>query len=154
MPQFVLSESVFCESSSDEDDFAINSCSDSPVSWSPKSTENDQQPGKITNNEKAARKVTFWRLPTSSFQTPLTPPSSMLTRGLRRLTVNNSQATMRLSENYKKREWDSQGWSELSHCKQYERYLKCNKHMIGPAEEEASKRFEHGGDGGQQRYVW
>lgn len=56
--------------------------------------------------------------------------------------------------NYKKREWDPEGWSELSHCKQYERHLKCNKHMIGPAEEEASKRFEHGGDEEQRRYGW
>lgn len=150
MPQLVLSG----ESSSGEDDFAVYSNSDSPAIWSPKLTRIDQQPGMMTDNEKVARKVTFCRLPTSSFQTPPTPPSSMLTRALRRLTVNNSQASMKSAENYRKREWDPQGWSELSHCQQYERYLKCNKHMIGPAEEEASKRFEHGGDEEQRRYGW
>lgn len=109
MPQLVLSG----ESSSGEDDFAVYSNSDSPAIWSPKLTRIDQQPGMMTDNEKVARKVTFCRLPTSSFQTPPTPPSSMLTRALRRLTVNNSQASMKSAENYRKREWDPQGWSEL-----------------------------------------
>lgn len=151
MPQHVLSAN---ESSSGEDDFAIMSYSVSPGSWSLKLTRIDQRPGKTTDNEKDARKITFCRLPTSSFQSPPTPPSSMLTRALRRLTVNNSQASMKWAENYRKREWDSQGWSELSHCQQYEQHRKRNKHMIGPAEEEASKRFEHGGDEELRRYAW
>lgn len=154
MPQIVLSENAFCESSSGENDFAVYSCSDSPGIWSPKLTRIDQQPGKMTDNEKDARRVTFYRRPTSSFKNPPSPPSSMLTRALRRLTVNNSQAIMISAENYRKREWDSQGWSELSHCQQYERYLKSKKYMIGPAEEEASKRFKHGGDEEQRRYGW
>lgn len=154
MPQFVPSESFFCESSSSEDDFAIRSDSDNSYSWSPKLKKNEQQPGKMAINDKAARKITFCRLPTSSFQTSPTPHFSMLTRGLKRFTVNNSQAGMRSAANYKKREWDPQGWSELSHCQQYERHLKCNMHMIGPAEEAASKRFEHGGDEENRRYGW
>lgn len=154
MPQFVLYESVLSDPSSGEDDFAIESESDSPVSWSPKLTKNDQQPRKMANNEKPVRRITFCRLPTSSSQTSPTPPSSMLTRGLRQLAVNNSQASMKSAENYRKREWNPQGWSELSHCQQYERYLKYSKHMIGPAEEEASKRFEYGGDEEKRRYWW
>lgn len=153
MPKFVLPESIFCESSSGEDDFAIESDSDSPYSWSPKLTKKDQQPGKMANNEKATRKITFCRLTTSSIQTP-NSPSSMLTRGLRRLPVSDSQAGMKSAVDYKKREWDLQGWRELSYCQQYERYLKCNKHMVGPAEEEASKSFEHGGDEEKRRYGW
>lgn len=154
MSQLVLSANASSESSSGEDDFAIMSYSVSPGGWPPKLTKIDQQPGKMTNNEKAARKVTFCRLPTSSFQSPPTPPSSMLTRAFKRLTVNNSQACMKWAGDYRKREWDPQGWSELNHCQQYERHLKCNKHMIGPAEEGASKRFEHGGDEELRRYGW
>ena len=112
------------------------------------------KPGKKADNETDARQIIFYRLPTSSFQTPPITTSSMLTRGLRRYPLNISQAGMKSAEHYKTREWDLQGWLELRHCQQYELGLKVNKHMTGSAEEDASKSFEHGGYEEKRRHGW
>lgn len=151
-PPFLISDSFFCESSGD-DDFAIESDSDGSDSWSPKVNE-DHKPGKKAENETDARQIIFYRLPTSSFQTPPIPTSSMLTRGLRRYPLNISEAGMKSAEHYKKREWDLRGWLELRHYQQYELSLKVSKHMTGPAEEDASKSFEHGGYEKKRRHGW
>lgn len=155
-PRFLISDSFFCESSSD-DDFAIESDSDGSDSWSPKANcmmKEDHKPGKKAENETDARQIIFYRLPTSSFQTPPIPTSSMLTRGLRRYPLNISEAGMKSAEHYKKREWDLRGWLELRHYQQYELSLKVSKHMTGPAEEDASKSFEHGGYEKKRRHGW
>lgn len=115
---------------------------------------NDQKAGKKTKDETDARQIIFYRLPTSSFQTPPSPPSSMLTRGLKRIPLNISQAGMKSAAQYQKREWDLPGWLELRHCQQYELSLKRNKHMIGRAEEDAPKSFEHGGGEEKRRHGW
>lgn len=156
MPRFLISDSAFCESSCD-DDFAIESDPDSSDSWSPKVNcmmKKDHKPGNKADNETDARQIIFYRLPTSSFQNPPIPTYSMLTRGLRRYPSGISQASMKSAEHYEKREWGLRGWLELRHCQQYELSLKVSKHMTGPAEEDASKSFEHGGYEDKRRHGW
>lgn len=151
------SDSCCCESNCDDDDFAIESDSDSSDSWSPKANcfmKPNHKPGKKANDDIDARQIIFYRLPRSSFQTPPSPPSSMLTRGLRRCPLNFSQAGMKSAEHYTKREWDNQAWLELRDFQQFELSLRVNKHMKGPAEEGASTSFEHGGDEEKRRHGW
>lgn len=159
MPRFLISDSLFGGSSSD-DDFAIESdpdSSESSESWSPKVNcmmKKDHNPGKKADNETDARQIIFYRLPTSSFQALPITASSMLTRGLRRYPLNISHAGTESAEHYKKREWDLRGWLELRHCQQYELGLKVNKHMTGSAEEDSSKSFEHGGYEEKRTHGW
>ncbi|MCJ1347319.1 hypothetical protein MMC31_005542 [Peltigera leucophlebia] len=157
MPQSSISDNIVCESNCGDDDFAIESDSESSDSWSPKVNcfmKKDHKRVTKANNNTGAGQVIFYRLPTSSFQTPPSPTYSMLTRGLRRCHLDIFQAGMKSAEHYKKREWDLRGWLELRHCQQYELSLIVNKHMTGPAEADASKSFEHGGDEEKRRYGW